>query len=57
MVGMQKALKAIDAPRPALEAMERALQVDNRKATTRELWSTRRNLLTLNMMIERERAN
>jgi hypothetical protein len=54
---MQKALKAIDAPLLALEAMERALQVDNRKATTRELWSTRRNLLTLNMMIERERAN
>ncbi len=43
----QKALKAIDA----------TLQNDNRQATTRELWNTWRNLLTLNMMIETESAD
>jgi hypothetical protein len=49
----QKSLRAIGATMQALEALERAIKDNNQPKINTELWNARRNLLTLNMMIER----
>ncbi|HLO13287.1 MAG TPA: hypothetical protein VK206_00545 [Anaerolineales bacterium] len=41
----------------ALEKLEQALNKDDPAAVDRQLWNARRELLKLQQMIERERAN
>ena len=53
----QKLLRAIEVAMQALEALARAIKDNNQPKINAELWNARRNLLTLNMIIERERTN
>jgi hypothetical protein len=53
----KKLLRAIEVAMQALEALARAIKDNNQPKINAELWNARRNLLTLNMIIERERTN
>ena len=56
-IDKQKLLRALEAAIQGLEALARSIKDNNWPKINTELWNARRNLLTLNMMIKRERAN
>jgi hypothetical protein len=53
----QRATKEIAAVMLALEALERALKNDDEHTVIAELWNARRHLLSLSIMIDKEKDN
>lgn len=53
----EKAVNEITAAMIVLEALERAMKNDDQVKAAEELWKARRHLLSLSIMIDREKGN